>query len=63
VCTLSGQSKLEIQEKEYSDADYYDLLNTIHKKGKITTVKPVDLSHQKILTQNILKMIFQSTII
>jgi hypothetical protein len=60
VCTLSGNSKQEIQEKEYSDVDYYDLLNTIYKRGKILTVKPVDLSHQKILTQNIDNYMFKN---
>jgi hypothetical protein len=60
ICTLSGNSKQEIQEKEYSDADYHSLLNDIHKKGKLTTIKPVDLSHQKIITQNIDNYMFKN---
>jgi hypothetical protein len=53
ICTLSGNSKQEIEAIEYTDNDYNDLLNAIHKKGKIITIKPIDLSHQKILTNNI----------
>ncbi len=53
VCTLSGETKKEILEVERSDGEYYDLLRSIHKKGKITVVKPVDLAQQKILIQTI----------
>ena len=53
VCTLSGETKKEILDVERSDGEYYDLLRSIHKKGKITVVKPVDLAQQKILIQTI----------
>jgi hypothetical protein len=53
VCTLTGETKQEIQSIERNDVDYYDLLRSIHKKGKIITVKPVDLVQQNIINNTI----------
>ena len=53
ICTLSGQSKKEIIEKEYNQGDYNDLINNIQIKGKIQTIKPQELNQQTILTKNI----------
>ena len=53
VCTLSGKSKSEIFNEEHSEQDYKDLVVTIQKKGKIISVKPVDLNFETILANNI----------
>jgi hypothetical protein len=53
ICTLSGESKSEIKQIEKNDVDYSNLITNIQNKGKLHTVKPVDLSHQKIITTTI----------
>jgi hypothetical protein len=46
-------NKNEIKIVERTDADYTELIKDIRKKGKIISIKPIDLSHQKILSNNI----------
>jgi len=53
ICTLSGESKSEIKQIEKNDIDYSNLIKSIQNKGKLHTVKPVDLSHKNIITTTI----------
>jgi hypothetical protein len=53
MCTLSGENRSKIIGTDYSDQDYYELINDIRKKGKLTIIKPAELNHRKILIQNI----------
>jgi hypothetical protein len=57
ICTLSGETKKEIIDKEYNDGDYKDLLSDIRKKNKITVSKPKGLKQDKILTETITNFI------
>jgi hypothetical protein len=57
ICTLSGENKKEIRDKDYTTGDYKELLSDIRKKNKISVSKPKELKQGKILEQTITNFI------
>lgn len=63
ICTLSGDSKQHILSRQYSDQEYYDLLNDVQNRGLIELTKPVDLELRQLIASNLNKYIESNKLI